>query len=735
MIEKKDMLPVRFTKVFPFLRVKDSSDPAGRDTVSAPIAPPGAAGDAPQRADAIYMVVLFVLALVTNVLLTINNWSSGFLLGHEFRQSQTAIIARYIDQQNNFSPHYETPIMGKPWEVPLELPIYEWAVVLISRATHIPHVQAARAVSMASLYLMLPAVYLLLRAMGLSRSRRLLVLAFVLATPVYIFYGRAFLMDTMAVMFAAWFLAGFVEMMRTRKIGWFLVCTLMGMAGGLLKSLTLFAWVFPAAVYGGYLLWGDLFKRRSIAAAARTAAWGVGAMVLPTIAMQWWVRMTDAIKEAHSSAYFLSSKNLAKDNYGTFSLESRLQKTTWIEWFDRWRESIAQPWVIFLMVGFGVLLLTRERKRVLIATGLFMFPQFLIPYAYTGQDYYYTACAVFLVGAFGFVANGVIDLAWPRWLRWVMALVPMAAMYLAYANYYYPQHRIWSPGGTGLTIALRDYLPQDSVVVISGSDWGPIIPYYAHKRALMIRNGLDRNRDYLERAFNGIADEDVSALVLTWDQRKNVELAQQVTAKFNLDPEPTFSYTNADVYVSRYYRASVLARLRGAALPEGITSGAKDSIPGENDAPMILTAGVARRMFSQITPLPSKCRFDHGYQIWNVGGEDCINAHPNSELWVPLPPGATEVEWEFAMLPECYSRDGDRTNGADFIIDVETADGRRSRRLFHRLLNPAKVEGDRGVQHEKIKVTASPGEVLVFRTGANGSYAFDWCYWRQIKVH
>ncbi|MDB6114549.1 MAG: hypothetical protein JWQ62_1494, partial [Lacunisphaera sp.] len=146
------------------------------------------------------------------------HWTMGFMAGHEFRQSQTAITTYYIDQQNNFSLLYETPILGKPWvSILLEVPIYEWSVVLLSRATGLPHVVAARTISAACFYLMLPALYLLLGRCRLPPSRRLLVLALVLCAPVYIFYSRAFLMDAMALMGGVWFLFGFVGVMDERR--------------------------------------------------------------------------------------------------------------------------------------------------------------------------------------------------------------------------------------------------------------------------------------------------------------------------------------------------------------------------------------------------------------------------------------------------------------------------------------------------------------------------------------
>lgn len=702
----------------------ESSEPAARS----------AAREWP-RADRVFVIVVFLAALVASALVTTNNWRSGFLLGHEFRQTQTAVIAEYIDAQNNFSPHYDTPIMGKPWEIPLELPIYEWAVVLLSRLTHRPLVESARTVSLASFYLMLPAIYLLLGSAGLSRLRRLVALSMVLATPVYLFYSRTFLMDTMALMFSAWFLAGFVQTMRTRKIGWFLLCTVAGTAGGLLKSLTFFAWAFPAAIYGVYCLWQSWTKRTSWAEVARTAAWGLGTMVLPTIALQWWVRMTDAIKEQHASAYFLTSKNLSVYNYGTFSLTSRFSLETWRDWFTCWQQAITSPWVIAVIVLIGVLFVVRERWRLIAAVGLFMAPQMMIPYAYSKQDYYYVACAVFLSCGFGFVVNGIMDSRLPRWVRWLATLLPLAALYVAYAGYYFPQHRVRSAGGTGLTTALRDYLPRESVVIVAGNDWAAIVPYYSKHRTLLIRNGLETDFKYLERAFNDIADEDVSALVLAYNQRGNQQLRAFAASKFNLDAEPTFSYWDAaDIYVSKFHRPQVLEHLRQGPALEGITSKAKPEPPGDNNVPTVVTPGAAAAMFKAVSPAPIKYRFDHGYQIWNIANRDRINAHPNSELWIKPPPGAKEIEWEFGFIDDAYKRDGDKTNGADFFVDLESADGRHTRRVFRRLLDPLRVEHDRGLQREKIRFQAEPGEVLVFRTGSNGSFAYDWCYWGQIIV-
>ena len=73
---------------------------------------------------------------------------------------------------------------------------------------------------MTCFYLMLPALYLLLGRMAVPKTRRLLVLALVLTAPVYIYYSRAFLMDSMELMCCVWFLLGFVRTMDQRRWSW-----------------------------------------------------------------------------------------------------------------------------------------------------------------------------------------------------------------------------------------------------------------------------------------------------------------------------------------------------------------------------------------------------------------------------------------------------------------------------------------------------------------------------------
>ena len=187
---------------------------------------------APTRAESMAVVAVFILCLMFNLWGVKEGWESHSLPGVEFRQAQTAISAYYIQQDRDFSLAYPTPVLGKPWSIPMEFPLYQWTVVLVSDLTGLDLTKAGRAVSLGCFYLCLPAVFLLLGRLGVAVGRRWLVLAVVLTCPLYIFYSRAFLMETMALMFSLWFWVAFEKTVEERGGRWLLVAMLAGSGAG-----------------------------------------------------------------------------------------------------------------------------------------------------------------------------------------------------------------------------------------------------------------------------------------------------------------------------------------------------------------------------------------------------------------------------------------------------------------------------------------------------------------------
>jgi len=678
------------------------------------------------------LVAIFVAALLLHVWLVTRNFQVPFLSGHEFRQSQTALIAYYIDQQNNFSPLYEQPILGKPWiGFMLEFPLYQWCVVGLSRATGWEHHIAARVISLASFYAALPALALLLGRMGLGLPRRLFVLALLLCCPVYIYYTRAFLIDAMAWMFGAWFVAAFVRTMDRRSVGWLAVAIAAGTGAALVKSFILAIWLWPAAAYGAWMLWRDLRAGEGWRRPARTVAWGLGTVLIPLGALKWWLDATDALKEAHPSAFIFTSKNLSVGNWGLFRFDTLFSREVWSTLTTRWSEALMTPWLLLALVAAAMVALPTVRWRVASLAGVFFLSQILFPYAYAYQDYYYYSCGVFIVAALAWAALGLLDTRWPRLLVWVLIAVPFAAQMRTYWSFYRDQQLVWSMGRSTLTMALEDVTPPGSVIVIAGADWAPMIPYYSQRRALMIRNGLEYNNEYLDRAYRDLADEDVAALIVVGKTREYLPFIRFTSDRLDIDPVPTFRNNFADVYLRRSY-------VRGADIVlHNSRRYGEETVwlqpPAAERAPIAVPPAMGRTVFKDFSPSPYLADLEFGL-VWSpLEDEPAISAHADSTLWFRPPPQAQRIETKFGLVDLSWKKEGDKTNGVEFSI-IGEVEGGPERVIYRRLLDPANNPADRGGQIAVIDYTPRPGEVLRVSSLANGSKAFDWAYWRYFRI-
>src|SRR5438128_2021587 len=86
---------------------------------------------------------------------------------HDFRQTQTAICTYYMAREP-FKLAYEMPVLGPPWSIPLEFPIYEWVVASILKAFHTNLDQTGRFVSVAFYLLTLLPAWMLLGSLKVA---------------------------------------------------------------------------------------------------------------------------------------------------------------------------------------------------------------------------------------------------------------------------------------------------------------------------------------------------------------------------------------------------------------------------------------------------------------------------------------------------------------------------------------------------------------------------------------
>lgn len=680
-------------------------------------------------------MALFGLLLAFHGWAVSAGWKNGNLPGNEFRQAQTALSAMFIQHDANYTLAYPTPVLGRPWSIPMEFPLYQWTVVGISNTTGLPLIQAGRVVSLGCFYLALAALFPLLGRLGLAPPQRLVAMSLLLTCPLYIFYVRAFLIETMALMFSLWFLVAFGRLITAPTPGRWAVVAVLGALAGLVKVTTLIVFLIPAGLWTGWEM-----VRQSAAGwrgVARSAWWGLAAIVPSVFAATLWTHFADGIKAQNSSAVFLGSINLMDFNFGTKA--ERFSVATLGSHWSHLINNIAGP--VLLLVA-GLLLGTVSRRwwrPALACLGCYLATLLIFPTLYARHDYYAVANAVLLLGATGLAVGGTLDFR-PRWLPWTLIAGLHITQVWAYHQTYRELQEAPSPGGSDMTHAINLMTDPDEELVVAGYDWDSSLPFYSGRRALMIHNGAESDDTYLHTAFQAQLGGRVTVFVARGVQRENHLLLSLLEEYFDLDSRPLFRWQDCTVYGRKELRARMIDAVRRGTTLVGVTldattTGETWSLIGRE----VLTAdwlATDRNMLALCSPRPWKFYSQYGARLTTEAGQTALFAHPDTHLWFRVPAGSRMVRAVCGVQAAAYSGNvGDRTDGVEFFLDREGADGVRER-LGTLWLDPAHHPTDAGFHTLTVRVDFASETNLVLSTGpgAAGNYTRDWALIGLVRI-
>lgn len=444
------------------------------------------------------IVIAFVALLISGLLRIQNLWLPIGIDMHAFRQTETAIVIQNYFNDGWSLFHYEMPVLGHPWQIPFEFPIYQSVVYFAMKIFHKTNIDVwCRLVSLCSFYLSSFVLKKIADFFVDKRSAYCIWILYLFA-PFTILWSRAALIDYMSVLFALVYVWGLYSWL-VKGCRTFVFTFLFGILAYLLKATTMFSYVFFLTYliidyfvkqirkqYGKITI--DAISQYVMENKTRIMLLAL-LCVLPVIPGMCWTKYADMVKVQSVYTRGLASEALHSWNYGT--IEQKIQISNWKVIVKRLVYYMGGKEIVFCM-GLAYLWFGKKRNLHIIincAISIFL-TVFLLFNLYCVHDYYMIALTPLLSIAYGTVLFVIIDKLLSRGkvgkigisiilLFIVIMQIATNKEYLRYALF--PNYGMEQSGAY-----LTAITTPDERIVIEGEDWNPATLYYADRKGLML---------------------------------------------------------------------------------------------------------------------------------------------------------------------------------------------------------------------------------------------------------
>jgi hypothetical protein len=494
------------------------------------------------------ILIIFVVCLVWAAFMTSVGWNHKLADPHAFRQTQTAITSYYLVRGGPLLG-YETPVLGYPWSVPFEFPLYQWIVATIVRVFPIQLDQAGRLISEIFFVLSLATMWFLLTELGVRPVYSLVLITLTLVSPQYIFWSRSFMIESTALFFCLAYLCFMVRYIRTRKTLDLCLGGLFGVVGALVKATT-----FPPFALVGVIFYVLSLRRKTphVAKFPRALMPHVLStlffLILPVLITGVWVQYTDQIKAFNVIGRHMTSATLQAWNFGLLS--QRFLGSTWQTLLSQTiPDLVGNP--LILLLPFLSLPFARHRALpFLISVVGFLSAFLLFTNLHVIHNYYAYANGIFLVAAISWCIVGLLEGKWwHRLLGLMLFLICVVNSIAAYNQRYYFVQKFGDSDITNVARAIKNVTQPKDVILVFGRDWSSDIPYYSERRAI-VWPGWTWLEPELGEAIGNLGSNRIAAVILCNGTEQDAQLVQRVAGLVGNMNKPSFRDPVCAVYPS-----------------------------------------------------------------------------------------------------------------------------------------------------------------------------------------
>lgn len=408
---------------------------------------------------------------------------------YAFRQAQTALTA-YWFLQDGFKLAYDTPVGGPPFAIPFEFPIYQAIVAGLTRILGLPLDVVGRVTSFVCLVLCVIPVRSITRTLQLPGAVFWCFVALLFSAPIYVYWGRSFMIETAALYFSIAAIGFFVQyLFGGRAVKSMLLFAAFATLAVLQKATT---WLPVVPVLGIVYLVVEVRASGSVRNLLRDRRTPLIAacFVLPIVVGALWVEYTDQLKLLNPLARQMTSGALNGWNFGTWAQRTSPEIWTTVVWRRILVPNLGASLALFLLAApFLVRTTGRVTGVALGAIALGILPLFVFTNLHLVHTYYQSANAIFLIFAVAVALGAVILPRIGPGCAILLLGVILVANYAALDSEYMgslTQRFTQTNRDFAVGEILKRELPADKVFVAFGNDWSSTLAYVAQRKSFTV---------------------------------------------------------------------------------------------------------------------------------------------------------------------------------------------------------------------------------------------------------
>jgi hypothetical protein len=489
---------------------------------------------------------IFLLCLLHSFWAIGVGWNNPIIDEYSFRQTQTEPSAYYLLQGGTWFA-YETPVFGFPWSIPMEFLLYQGIVALLVKIFNTPLDQTGRFVSVFFFYASLFSLYGLLNFFTVKRVYRCIFLSLFIASPIYLFWSRTFLIESTALFFCLSYLfwIGFYFQNRLSLLPLFLA-SICGIAGGLTKATTFLPFLLLAIIWIAWFY----FHNRSLSIFKTIFFPLILFCIVPFLTAKFWIFYADSLKELNPIASdFLTSSAIREWNFGTFA--QKLSISGWKNYLNRTFKDIFGNFSLALILLLVLPWFTARRVLIFASIAIFVVVALIFTNLHFVHNYYPFASAIFLLIAAGFTLTGLMEKKqkYFKYAGLFFLIITLVSQFYFYQQFWYPKANYYRKTSLQVAERLKNLTSPTGVSLIFTQDWNSLIPYYSQRRALMI---FDRQSEAkLDVSMEKVLATNyrVEAILFCGRYRKPIERKRAILQRYHFDSSSSFKNKRCEIYL------------------------------------------------------------------------------------------------------------------------------------------------------------------------------------------